>query len=186
MMRANILAAACEGTAAEAVGNLLSHLPNEVDRSRIGFVVGTTVGCLEADRAFDESRRENVRFASPAAFAKTLPSTAAAQLALDFRLTGPSLVVSAGEVSTAVALRRAVAWMRHMRLAYVIAGGIEEGTRVGLLLIGDGGPRIGEVLVEAWRAVDLAAAEDRSLIELVRWIEAQEDASLGAGVRFVR
>lgn len=141
MERAAIVAAISDGTPAEAMERLLAHVPVGVDKSRVGLIVGTTLGCLEADRAFDLSRRENPRFASPAAFAQTLPSTVAARLALDFKLTGPSLVLAAGDVSAAVALRRGVAWMRSFGLQYVIAGGIEQmagETRVGLVLLGEG------------------------------------------------
>jgi hypothetical protein len=183
MERAAIVAASCGEDPAAAVKELLAHVPVQ-EIPQVGLIVGTTQGCVEADRAFDVSRRENPRYASPAAFATTLPSTVAARLALQFKLIGPSLVLSAGDASAAVALRRAVAWRRQLGLSWVIAGGIEQmadGMRVGLVLLGDGGGH-GEVRVDEWSGVDLEAVEDRSLLELVRWVRDCGEVRMGAGV----
>jgi 3-oxoacyl-(acyl-carrier-protein) synthase len=178
----SIIAASCRSDAAEAVAELLAHMPAELV-ARVGLVIGTTRGCLEADRLFDESRRDNARYASPAAFTRTLPSTAAAQIALAHRLTGPSLVVSAGAVSAAVALRRAAAWRRCFELPFAIAGGIEQladSMRVGVVLLGDGGAS--SMTVADWQGSDLAAGEDHSLLELQRWIRDGGEVRLGAGI----
>jgi 3-oxoacyl-(acyl-carrier-protein) synthase len=182
MRSVSIVAASCRNDAVEAVAELLAHVPAEFV-PRVGLVIGTTRECLEADRLFDESRRENARYASPATFAQTLPSTAAAQVALAHRLTGPSLVVSAGAVSAAAALRRAAAWMRCFDLPFAIAGGIEQmadATRVGLVLLGSEG--VASMTVESWQASDLAADEDHSLLALQRWIRDGGEAQLWAGV----
>ncbi len=95
-------------------------------KSRTGLVIGTALGCLETDRDFDRSRREaGGRYASPAAFSRTLPSTVAAELSLKLSLQGPSVVLCNGVNSAALALRRAVSWMTHFDLPYCIAGGME-------------------------------------------------------------
>ncbi len=95
-------------------------------RDTVGLVIGTALGCLETDRIFDRSRREaHGRYASPAAFARTLPSTVAAEITLKFSLHGPSLVVSSGATSTSLAIYRAMRWMEHFQLSFCIAGGMD-------------------------------------------------------------
>jgi 3-oxoacyl-(acyl-carrier-protein) synthase len=152
------------------------------DRDRTGLVIGTGFGCLETDRVFDQSRRDNGgRYASPAAFSRTLPSTVAAELALKLCLRGPSLVVSRGSASAAVALRRAASWMVHLDFEYCIAGGMEwtreAGCMAGLLLLAKTGAGVGTLKVAGeWRR------GDESLERLMEWIGGASQILTGLGV----
>ena len=87
--------------------SVLTNLPPHL-RQHTAIILGTPHGCLQADWEFDRSRREfGGRYASPAAFARTLPSTLPAELSVKLALQGPLLTISAGLASTALALRRA-------------------------------------------------------------------------------
>jgi hypothetical protein len=106
---------------------LLEGQPAEA-RDGMGLVLGTATACLHADRAFDRSRREAAgRYASPAAFAQTLPSTVAADLSVKLGLRGPLLTVDGGERSAAVAIRRGASWMRQLGLGQCLVGALEAG-----------------------------------------------------------
>ncbi len=196
--RVGVVAAASESDrdsigelAMRAAEKLMVHVSAE-KRAAVGLVIGTTLGCLETDREFERSRRESGgRYASPAAFSRTLPSTVAAELALKFGFKGPSLVVSAGDASAAVALRRAVAWMQEFGLEYCVAGGVEwigeglgaaAGKRVVLFLLGRGEGGAGRLELEGEETPDLGAVVDRSLVELGAAIEAKRDVVV-RGVR---
>ncbi len=111
--------------ATNAVGQLLKETLTDVRRT-MGMVIGTTLGCLEQDRRFDESRcQDNGRYASPAAFTRTLPNTMASELSIRFGIGGPTLVVCSGGASTLLALARASVWMHHMGLENCLAGGLD-------------------------------------------------------------
>ena len=183
---------ASSGEVAErAMGSLMEQVPAE-KRAEVGLVIGTTLGCLETDREFERSRREaGGRYASPAAFSRSLPSTVAAELALKFGMKGPSLVVSAGDTSTAVALRRAVRWMGEFGSEYCVAGGVEwvgegvgvpTGKRVVLFLLGRGEGGVGRLEVEAEGMCDLDAVADRSLVAFADAVEGRREVAAG-GVR---
>jgi len=176
-----------------ALQPLVGRIPAE-KRAATGLVLGTTLGCLETDRAFDRSRREhNGRYASPTAFSRTLPSTVAAELSLRFQLTGPSLVLSAGDSSAAIAVRRGVAWMRHFDLDYCIAGGIDwigptvgthEEKKVAFVLLGrETRGTVAAVNMIAEAQANLAALRDHSLDALFEWIGKPEAATIG-GIAF--
>ncbi len=108
-----------------AVAQLCTGTSTEILRD-MGLFIGTTLGSLQQDRRFDESRRQqDGRYASPAAFTRTLPSAVTSELTIRFGITGPTLVVSAGGASTLLALARACAWMRHIGLKNCLAGGLE-------------------------------------------------------------
>ena len=155
------------------------------DRDRTGLVIGTGFGCLETDRVFDQSRRENGgRYASPAAFSRTLPSTVAAELALKLYLRGPSLVVSRGSTSAAVALRRAASWMVYFDLEYCIAGGVEwtqeTGCMAGLLLLAKNSAGAGTLRVaREWRR------EEESLERLIEWVGGKSQVLVCPGVELI-
>jgi hypothetical protein len=167
--------------ALQALEPLIGAIPAEKLAST-GLVLGTTLGCLEMDREFDRSRREdNGRYASPAAFSRTLPSTIAAELALQFQLTGPSLVLSSGNDSASTAIQRARAWMHHFELDYCIAGGLEfagpntgvpEGQLVVLMLLArESAKAIASITIDPFQAPKLTSVCDDSLIQLAHWIE---------------
>ncbi len=121
-----------------AVALLVSTL-SEPARERLGLILATTHGCLHTDRDFDRSRRDDPRFASPAAFSRTLPSTLAAEAALRFGLRGPSMVLAAPDHSTpARAHHRAAAWLHAFSLTHCIAGAFDltdDVAHVGLVLL---------------------------------------------------
>jgi hypothetical protein len=161
---------------------LLANL-SDTDRDRTGLLIGTAFGCLETDRLFDRSRREAAgRYASPAAFARTLPSTISAELALKLSLRGPSLTLLRGPASTALALRRAASWMRHLDLPFCIAGGIDWRTddcQAAFLLLSNAPspPGIGTLRISEQRS----GTED-SLQQLTAWIAGAPHTHLGNGV----
>lgn len=101
---------------------VLASLPPE-ERAPAGIILGSKTGCLLADIDFDESRRPSALFASPAAFARTLPSTPAAEISVKLALHGPVLMVTHGVLS------RALSWMRHTRAPVMIAGWMEQTER---------------------------------------------------------
>ncbi len=170
---------------------VLAGLP-EHGREKVGLVVGTTMGCLEADWEFDRSRREaEGRYASPAAFTRTLPSTIAAEMAIRFGLCGPSLVVSAGATSTATAIRRAMRWMEHFELEYCIAagmnwhaaaGGNEEECLAAVVLLGRQGKAIVSTAAVTTDEGGLGSAKDESLHLLVNWVRQPRSMDLEAGL----
>ena len=167
------------------------------ERDNIGLIIGTAFGCLETDRVFDRSRREaDGRYASPAAFARTLPSTVAAELALKFSLRGPSLVVSSGATSTALAISRAMRWMDHFHLTFCIAGGVDrradppdaKSCAASLLLLGRdvssvGGPtwRI-ERTSSACEKATLVRDDDRQRLAL--WIRTPQSFTISNSLQF--
>jgi hypothetical protein len=172
----------------QVVGLVVGNLP-ETARGEMGFLLGTTRGCLDTDWAFDRSRREGARYASPAAFSRTLPSTLPAEAALRWRLTGPGNVVSAGEASAAAAVRRAAAWMRAMRLPLCIAGGFDldpqEGPLAAVMLLAptaDAGD-VGMVEINETGPVEFAQTVDVSLRRLAEGVRIKAGAALGAGVK---
>jgi 3-oxoacyl-(acyl-carrier-protein) synthase len=160
------------------------------DRTELGVVLGTVVGSLQADWEFDRSRREaGGRYASPAAFSRTLPSTSAAEITVKLGIRGPLLTVCAGNASAGTAIRRASVWMRHMHLRHCLVGAIDAGMRdfaespaAAVLLLG-GQESVGIVTLEAMGTVDLNESVDDSLNQLVAWIQAGGEAKLHGGVR---
>ena len=154
----------------------------------IALILGTTRGCPQSDWEFDRSRREaGGRYASPAAFARTLPSTIPAELSVKLRLTGPMLTLCAGSASTAVALRRAISWMKHMRLRACIAGGFDasspEDLRGAIVLLAPvDEAAIGYLHATASPPVDLACDRDLSLDQLINWIRQPRPLQLSGGI----
>ena len=105
---------------------LLAAAP-DIPRDRIGIILGTHHGCAFDDALFDDSRRaDHGRFASPAAFARTLPTTIPAHLGLLMGLRGPTFILSSGPASTRLALHRAAAWLQALHLPLILAGGFEQ------------------------------------------------------------
>jgi hypothetical protein len=127
----------------QAAEMLIAHL-TPAERDRTGLVLATLHGCLATDWTFDRSRRDEPRFASPAAFSRTLPSTLAAEAALRLTLRGPSVVLTpANHASAALALHRAAAWMHAFSLTHCITGAFdleENRARVALVLLETGHP----------------------------------------------
>jgi hypothetical protein len=183
--------------AIRALRALTGALPDSVCRP-LGLFLGTTTGSLPADREFDRSRRDAAgRYASPAAFARTLPSTLAAELSVTFGLQGPLITLCAADISAALALRRAALWMRHAALDAVIAGGCDwqkspspaapDIPRAAFFLLSQrpaeviGHLHLTQLLPRL--ASDPAAPSDASLPLLARWVRLPNPLESSAGIR---
>ena len=82
--------------AATAIASALDGL-EPFPRSRIGVVVGTSVGCLEENEVFDRTRRERgPRAVEPRRFSRTSPNLPAGECAIAFGFLGPAFAVGGG------------------------------------------------------------------------------------------
>jgi 3-oxoacyl-[acyl-carrier-protein] synthase II len=71
-----------------------AQLDGWTHKRAIGLVVGTRLGCLEADRAyFKTAALQGGTLASPNLFAYTLPGTMLGEASIQFGLTGAGFVV---------------------------------------------------------------------------------------------
>jgi 3-oxoacyl-(acyl-carrier-protein) synthase len=90
--------------AATAIASALVGLES-LRRSRVGVVVGTSVGCLEENEVFDRTRRERgPRAAEPRRFSRTSPNLPAGECAIAFGLLGPAFAVGGGPTAPIEAL----------------------------------------------------------------------------------
>ncbi len=116
-------------------GLMLADLAVSI-RQTMGLFLGSTHGCLTEDLRFQRSRRmDHGRFASPAAFRGTLPSTVAAELAIAFGLQGPLLVYAGGAASGVLAIIRAVRWLEAGAVPLVLAGAADDEHGDGVRLL---------------------------------------------------
>ncbi|HZP43992.1 MAG TPA: beta-ketoacyl synthase N-terminal-like domain-containing protein [Candidatus Binatia bacterium] len=95
-------------------------------RPRMGLVLGTAFGCFLTNAAY--ARRlvaAGPAAASPRLFAATVSNAAAGELAIAYRLGGPSITVSAGGASGLVALAHAADVLAAGRADAVLAGGTD-------------------------------------------------------------
>ncbi len=82
------------GFGAIALALRSARLDHWTHKRPIGLVVGTRLGCLEADRAyFQTAAFQGGTLASPNLFAYTLPGTMLGEASIQFGLTGASFVV---------------------------------------------------------------------------------------------
>ncbi len=82
------------GFGAIALALYSARLDHWTQKRAIGLVVGTRLGCLEADEAyFKTAAFQGGTLASPNLFAYTLPSTMLGEASIQFGLTGASFVV---------------------------------------------------------------------------------------------
>jgi 3-oxoacyl-[acyl-carrier-protein] synthase II len=82
------------GFGAIALALRSARLDRWTQKRAIGLVVGTRLGCLEADRAYFQTVAfQGGTLASPNLFAYTLPSTMLGEASIQFGLTGASFVV---------------------------------------------------------------------------------------------
>jgi 3-oxoacyl-[acyl-carrier-protein] synthase II len=90
--------------AATAIASALDGLES-LPRSRVGVVVGTSVGCLEENEVFDRTRRERgPRAVEPRRFSRTSPNLPAGECAIAFGLLGPAFAVGGGPTAPLEAL----------------------------------------------------------------------------------
>lgn len=107
------------------VGQLLRQVP-PTGREGMGLFMGTRFGCLEDDRNFQRSRlADGGKYASPAAFRRTLPSTLAAELSIAFAIRGPLIVFAENKTPARRAILHALHWINSGRLDSAIAGSFD-------------------------------------------------------------
>lgn len=95
-------------------------------RELMGLFIGTRYGSLEDDRLFQASRVADAgKFASPAAFRRTLPSTVSAELTIAFGLRGPLITFADHRTPSLLAIIRAANWIARGRLNAAVAGSLD-------------------------------------------------------------
>jgi len=95
-------------------------------RPRLGVVLGTAFGCFLTNAAYQRRLLEGgPAAASPRLFAATVSNAAAGELAIAYRLGGPSVTLSAGAASGLVALGHAADLVRAGRADALVAGGAD-------------------------------------------------------------
>jgi 3-oxoacyl-[acyl-carrier-protein] synthase II len=96
----------------------------------IGLVVGTRLGCLEADEAyFKTAAFQGGALASPNLFAYTLPSTMLGEAAIQFGLTGAGFVVDDSDGHLA-GIHAALDLMRWGLCEIVVGGWCDVNSKV--------------------------------------------------------
>jgi 3-oxoacyl-(acyl-carrier-protein) synthase len=95
-------------------------------RPRLGVVVGTALGCFLTNAEYERRLLEGgPASASPRLFAATVSNAAAGELAIAYRLGGPSVTLSAGAASGTVALGQAVDLVGTGAADAIVAGGAD-------------------------------------------------------------
>ena len=95
-------------------------------RPRLGVVLGTAFGCFLTNAAYERRLLEGgPAAASPRLFAATVSNAAAGELAIAYRLGGPSVTLTAGAASGLVALGHAADLVRAGDADAVVAGGAD-------------------------------------------------------------
>ena len=95
-------------------------------RPRLGVVLGTAFGCFLTNAAYERRLLEGgPAAASPRLFAATVSNAAAGELAIAYRLGGPSVTLTAGAASGLVALGHAADLVRAGHADAVVAGGAD-------------------------------------------------------------
>ena len=121
--RVTQLALAAAGPALSAAGLALHEGP---PRPGLGIVLGTAFGCFLTNAEFQRRLAEGgAPAASPRLFAATVSNAAAGELAIAYRLGGPSVTLSAGAASGLVALGHATDLLRAGRADALLAGGLD-------------------------------------------------------------
>ncbi len=107
-----------------------ARLDHWTHKRPIGLVVGTRLGCLEADRAyFQTAASQGGTLASPNLFAYTLPSTMLGEASIQFGLTGASFVVDDSEGHLA-GIHTALDLLRWSLCETVVGGWCDVGAKV--------------------------------------------------------
>ncbi|MEV6553846.1 beta-ketoacyl-[acyl-carrier-protein] synthase family protein [Streptomyces sp. NPDC051597] len=110
---------------AEALGDAGLD-PAQWDGSRVGMVLGNSVGGLDACVLAQETMRaRGARAVSPLLLPHYLSNMAAGQTTIAHRITGPCLVVSTACASGTTAIGTALDMLRARRCDIVVAGGTE-------------------------------------------------------------
>lgn len=96
------------------------------DLASAGVVVGSRFGCLATNGAWHADLWERgARLAAPLLFGYTVASAPAGEISVAYGARGPNLTISAGDASSAAALREAARLIASGRAPRVLAGGYE-------------------------------------------------------------
>jgi 3-oxoacyl-[acyl-carrier-protein] synthase II len=126
------------GFGAIALALRSTRLDHWTQKRAIGLVVGTRLGCLEADEAyFRTAAPQGGTLASPNLFAYTLPSTMLGEASIQFGLTGASFVVDDSQGHLA-GIQAALDLMRWGLCEIVVGGWCDVNSEV--LIASEKGP----------------------------------------------
>lgn len=101
--------------------------PATLDPSRIGVVMGTSLGALEITQKFVDSwLDQGEQHASPLNFMNSVHGILASQIALDIGATGVNLTTAQRDVCFEVALDWGKAMLEQSRADVVLVGGADE------------------------------------------------------------
>jgi 3-oxoacyl-[acyl-carrier-protein] synthase II len=147
-------------------------------RPRLGVVLGTAFGCFLTNAAYERRLLEGGPVAaSPRLFAATVSNAAAGELAIAYRLGGPSVTLTAGGASGLVALGHAADLLRAGRADALVAGGadaLDDDLRRWLAAGGldPGRPPAEGAAVLVLERAELARARGRALLGTVEGVAA--------------
>lgn len=99
----------------------------DLDRERLGVVIGSGFGALKTTFGFlDSVMNDGDACASPTAFSNSVHNAAAAHVAMQLQLTGPSLTLSQFDQSLVSGLVSAQQWLSEGRVDAVLLGVVDE------------------------------------------------------------
>jgi 3-oxoacyl-[acyl-carrier-protein] synthase II len=128
------------------------------DPARAGIVLGTAFGCFLTNDAHERRvLAEGPAGASPRLFAATVSNAAAGEVAIAYRLAGPSVTLTAGAASGLAALGHAADVLEGGQADLVLAGGVDAA-----------GPALARWLDAAALAIGRPAREGAALLVLER------------------
>ncbi len=110
----------------EAASQALEAQPG-IDRSRLGMIYATSVGCsLYSVRFYRQFQKEGRRFASPLLFPETVTNSPLSHLASEFNTGGPVYSQIGDKSCWSNALRTASCWLKNGDADSVLVIGAEE------------------------------------------------------------
>lgn len=121
-----------------ALGLVSSHLalqdssldPDDADRARLGVVLGTTTGGVQAivDYCRDTIEQDPPYMVKPLLFPNTVMNSAAGQVGIRLKLNGPNSTISGGTLSGLQSLRYALNLLRNDYADGLVVGAYDEFT----------------------------------------------------------
>ncbi|MBF0196692.1 MAG: beta-ketoacyl synthase chain length factor, partial [Planctomycetes bacterium] len=113
--------------AMEAAITAASEMLGNMERNRIGLVLGTGLGTLETSLScLDKIFEHGDRYCSPMSFMNSVHNSIAANLSQTFDLQGPNLTLSAGSLSFEQAFAQGSMLLKCGQADIVIVGAVEE------------------------------------------------------------
>ncbi len=99
----------------------------DLDRGRLGVVIGSGFGAMQTTFKFlDSVLEDGDAFASPTAFSNSVHNAAAAHISMQLKTTGPSLTVSQFDQSLVSGVLAAQQWLDEGRVDAVLLGVVDE------------------------------------------------------------